>query len=123
MKCIRVHQQRVKRVSPLIVRKKLEMSCVMIRVCLLEISYNLDYDITIMTRIDLTPTLFGSLGETYYKEYCSQKGWAYTSLEQIYKNSIHNDKLEFKFGFERIIVKIPFQIQQKVFLSLSPPEC
>ena len=57
---------------------------------MLEISYNLDYDITIMPRIDLTPELFGSLGETYYKEYCVQKGWAYTSLEQIYKNLIHN---------------------------------
>jgi len=86
----------------------------------LEISYNLDYDITIMARIDLTPELFGSLGETYYKEYCAQNGWAYTSLEQIYKNSIHNDKLEFKFGFERILVKIPFPIQTEIIETAKP---
>lgn len=50
---------------------------------------------------DITPELMGTLGETYYKEYCAQRGWAYTSLEQIYKNKIQNDRLEFKFGFER----------------------
>jgi len=87
---------------------------------LLEISYNLDYDITVMARIDITPGLFGSLGETYYKEYCAQNGWAYTSLENIYKNSIHNDKLEFKFGFERILVKIPFQIQTEIIETAKP---
>ncbi len=72
-----------------------------------------------MPRIYLTPELFGSLGETYYKEYCVQKGWAYTLLEQIYKNLIHNDKLEFKFGFERILVKIPFQIQPEIIETAS----
>ena len=73
-----------------------------------------------MARIDLTSELFGSLGETYYKEYCAQKGWAYTSLEQIYKKTIHNDKLEFKFGFERILVKVPFQIQQEIIETAKP---
>ena len=64
-----------------------------------------------MTRLQITNSLKGSLGELYYKEYCYQHGWAYTSLEQIFKNPLHNNRLEFKFGFERILVKIPFEIQ------------
>ncbi len=32
----------------------------------------------------ITNKLRGSLGEIYYKEYCDQKGWAYTSLENIH---------------------------------------
>lgn len=68
----------------------------------------------------ITPELMGALGETYYKEYCAQRGWAYTSLEQIYKNKIQNDRLEFKYGFERIMVKIPSELQNEI-QSLAVP--
>ncbi len=67
-----------------------------------------------MGKIEITPRLLGELGETYYKEYCAQHGWAYTSVSQIYKNPIHDDRLEFKFGFERILVKIPPEIQKEI---------
>jgi len=71
-------------------------------------------------RIKITPELFGELGETYYKEYCRLHGWAYTSLAQIYKNPINNDRLEFKFGFKRILVNIPPEIQQEI-TEISKP--
>ncbi len=62
---------------------------------------------TCMGYLDITPSLIGSLAECYYKEYCDQKGgWAYTSLEQIH-NSFKDDKLEFKIGFQRYLIKIP----------------
>jgi hypothetical protein len=64
-----------------------------------------------MGQLDITHELMGVLGETYYKEYCAQREWAFTSLEQIYKNKIQNGRLEFKFGFERIMVKIPYEIR------------
>jgi hypothetical protein len=67
-----------------------------------------------MGYLKITPELRSALGETYYKEYCSQHGWAYTSLEQIYKNPIHKNKLEFKHGFKRMLVKIPLEIQKEV---------
>lgn len=70
--------------------------------------------------IKITPELLGELGETYYKEYCAQHGWAYTSVAQIYKNPIHNDRLEFKFGFERILVKIPSEIQKEIMEIAKP---
>lgn len=73
-----------------------------------------------MGNLNITPELLGSLGETYYKEYCAQHGWAYASLEQIYKKPIHNDRLEFKFGFERILVKIPSEIQQEIVEIAKP---
>ncbi len=73
-----------------------------------------------MANLKITPELLGALGETYYKEYCAQHGWAYVSLEQIYKNPIQNDRLEFKFGFERILVKIPSDIQQEI-INLAKP--
>ncbi len=73
-----------------------------------------------MGRIKITPELFGELGETYYKESCRLHGWAYTSLAQIYKNPINNDRLEFKFGFKRILVNIPPEIQQEI-TEISKP--
>lgn len=73
-----------------------------------------------MGRIKLTPELMGELSETYFKEYCRVRGWAYTSLAQIYRNPIKDDRLEFKFGFKRILVKIPSKIQQEIN-DLSKP--
>ena len=67
-----------------------------------------------MGYLKITLGLRSALGETYYKEYCVQNGWAYTSLEQIYKNPIHKNKLEFKHGFKRILVKIPSEIQKEI---------
>lgn len=49
-----------------------------------------------------------------------QHGWAYTSVAQIYKNPIHDDRLEFKFGYERILVKIPPEIQQEIMEVAKP---
>ena len=69
-----------------------------------------------MEHLKITPQLRSALGETYCKEYCAQHGWAYTSLEQIYKNPIHKNKLEFKHGFERILVKIPSEVQKEITL-------
>jgi hypothetical protein len=67
-----------------------------------------------MGYLKITPRLRSALGETYYKEYCVQNGWAHTSLEQIYKNPIHKNKLEFKCGVKRILVKIPLEIQKEI---------
>ncbi|MHB8547050.1 MAG: hypothetical protein ACYDAJ_09830 [Nitrosotalea sp.] len=67
-----------------------------------------------MGYLKITPELRSVLGETYCKEFCVQNGWAYTSLEQIYKNPIRKNKLEFKHGFERILVKIPSEIQKEI---------
>lgn len=67
-----------------------------------------------MGHLKITPELRSALGEIYCKEFCVQSGWAYTSLEQIYKNPIHKNKLEFKHGFKRIPVKIPSEIQKEI---------
>ncbi|MGH9923305.1 MAG: hypothetical protein ACRD38_11195 [Nitrososphaerales archaeon] len=73
-----------------------------------------------MGRIYITSGLRGSLGECYYKEYCAQKGWAYTSLEQIFKNKFKDGRLEFKLGFERILIHIPPEIKGEIE-TLSKP--
>jgi len=68
----------------------------------------------------ITNKLRGSLGEIYYKEYCDQKGWAYTSLENIY-SSINSDWIfTFKKGFHRIKVKIPKEIRDEVSMLIKP---
>lgn len=75
-----------------------------------------------MGYLDITPSLIGSLGECYYKEYCDQKGgWAYTSLEQIHKNGFADDKLEFKIGFQRFKIKIPSEIINEI-KTISQPK-
>lgn len=70
-------------------------------------------------RPKITKTLKGALGETYYKELCAQKGWAYCSLE-----AIHNCKdlgsVVFKMGFDRIRVNIPGSIRPEV-IRISKP--
>lgn len=66
-----------------------------------------------MVRPKITNTLKGSLGETYYKELCSQKGWAYCSLEVLH-NCKDLGSVVFKTGFERMRVSIPNSIRPEV---------
>lgn len=73
-----------------------------------------------MGKVEITNELKGSLGECYYKEYCAQSEWAYTSLEQIYKNKFQDGRLEFKFGFERILIRIPLEIKAEIETLARP---
>ena len=57
-----------------------------------------------MTRPKITNSLKGALGETYYKELCNQRGWAYCSLENLYGRNL--DAVWFKMGFNRLQVHI-----------------
>ena len=68
----------------------------------------------------ITNKLRGSLGEIYYKEFCDQEGWAYTSLENIYESM--NDEWEFIFkkGFDRIKITIPEGIREEVKMLIKP---
>jgi len=68
----------------------------------------------------ITNKLRGSLGEIYYKEYCDQKGWAYTSLENIYETMTPEWSFTFKKGFHRIKVTIPEDIRIEVKLLAKP---
>ncbi len=72
-----------------------------------------------MTRPKITKSLKGALGETYYKELCSQRGWAYCSLETIHGCKNLGDVV-FKMGFERFRVHIPESIRPEV-LQISEP--
>ena len=65
-----------------------------------------------MTRPRITNSLKGALGETYYKELCNQKGWAYCSLENLYGRNL--DAVWFKMGFNRLQVHIPNGIRTEV---------
>lgn len=73
-----------------------------------------------MAKPRISNKLRGSLGELYYKEYCDQKGWAYTSLENIYYSMNDDWIFTFKKGFHRIKVKIPKEIQEEVKLLVKP---
>lgn len=64
--------------------------------------------------------LRGSLGETYYKEYCDQKGWAYTSLENIHSSMNDDWVFVFKKGFHRIKVQIPKDIRDEIKWLVRP---
>ena len=64
--------------------------------------------------------LKGSLGELYYKEYCDQGGWAYTSLENLYSEKNSNWTFTFKKGFHRIQIKIPKEIRSEISWLVKP---
>ena len=72
-----------------------------------------------MARPKITNTLKGALGETYYKELCSQRGWAYCSLETLH-NCRNLGSVVFKMGFDRIHVDIPESIRPEVTRIARP---
>ena len=67
-----------------------------------------------MARIKITERLTGTLSQAYYKEFCDQHGYAYTSLERIHEIGIKNGVLNFKKGFNRIIIRLPDDIINEV---------
>ena len=68
----------------------------------------------------ITNKLRGSLGEIYYKEFCDQEGWAYTSLENIYESMNPEWVFTFKKGFHRIQIPIPEKIREEVKMLIKP---
>ncbi len=68
----------------------------------------------------ITNKLRGSLGEIYYKEFCDQEGWAYTSLENIYESMNSEWTFTFKKGFDRIKITIPERIREEVKMLIKP---
>ena len=72
-----------------------------------------------MARPKITNALKGALGETYYKELCSQRSWAYCSLEVIYRSK-DLDAVTFKMGFERVRVNIPESMRPEVLRIAKP---
>ncbi|GFN41547.1 MAG: hypothetical protein YK1312THETA_1350004 [Marine Group I thaumarchaeote] len=68
----------------------------------------------------ITNKLRGSLGEIYYKEFCDQQGWAYTSLENLYSSMNPDWIFTFKKGFHRIQVTIPQKIRNEISWLVKP---
>ena len=68
----------------------------------------------------ITNKLRGSLGEIYYKEFCDQQGWAYTSLENLYSSMNPDWSFTFKKGFHRIKVRIPQKIRTEISWLVKP---
>ena len=68
----------------------------------------------------ITNKLRGALGEIYYKEFCDQRGWAYTSLENIYETMNSHWLFTFKKGFSRIRIIIPPKIRDEVSRLIKP---
>lgn len=63
----------------------------------------------------------GMLGEIYCQKYLNENNYAYVSLEQIFKDKIKDDMLEFRLDPKRIQVTIPKEIQDEI-LKLSTPK-
>ena len=68
----------------------------------------------------ITNKLRGALGEIYYKEFCDQRGWAYSSLENIFETMNPHWIFTFKKGFHRIKVLIPQKIRDEVSWLIKP---
>jgi len=68
----------------------------------------------------ITNKLRGSLGEIYYKEYCDQRGWAYISLENLYREMNSKWIFTFKKGFHRIQVNIPKEVHSEINMLVKP---
>lgn len=75
-----------------------------------------------MVNLDITNLLRGDLGELYFKHLCLQRGFAYIRLEDIYNTFTPADILEFKYGFDRVPIKIPQQVVSEVRRICKPLE-
>ena len=71
-----------------------------------------------MVNPEITNSLKGALGQTYYKELCSQRGWAYCSLEDLHERNL--ESVLFKKGFDRLRVCIPKEIRSEVSRIATP---
>lgn len=67
-----------------------------------------------MTRIEVSNELRGDLGELYFKHLCQQRGYGYVRLEDIFNNFGLDRLLEFKCGFDRIIVLVPEDVEDDI---------
>lgn len=56
----------------------------------------------------------GDYGELLFEHFSLQNNYGYISLEEIYKTFTPNNKLFFKFGYERIEVTIPKEIAEEI---------
>ena len=74
----------------------------------------------ISRHVTITPEFLGALGECCYKQYSNLRGYAWTSTEKIYRTPMHNDRLEFVRGFDRILVDIPLGIQKEIYKITRP---
>ena len=73
-----------------------------------------------MTKLDVTNELRGDLGELYFKHLCQRSGYAYLRLEDIYNNLTPKSVLEFKLGFDRILIELPEEISDEVWRVCQP---
>jgi len=63
--------------------------------------------------------LQGLLGEFYAEGYFQKNGYAYSTSEQIHKSK-NREQIEFMFGYRRILVNIPKEIQQEIKYLCTP---
>lgn len=64
--------------------------------------------------METTKKLQGDYGEFVFEHFCLEKEYAYIGLEEIYNNLRPNNKLRFRFGYDRIEVAIPDEIVEEV---------
>ena len=61
--------------------------------------------------MEITSSLRNSLAELYFKEECSQKGWAFASLKEIYNGGFSDDNvLSFQIGDRSVRIRIMPQL-------------
>jgi len=70
--------------------------------------------------LNITNRFLGMLGECYCREYLNQHEYAHINTEQIFKDKIIDNLLEFHFKSIRVLVTIPKEIQSEI-LKLSTP--
>ena len=67
-----------------------------------------------MGKLKTNRKLQGDYGEIIFEHFSEQNNYAYISLEDIYNTLTPNNKLSFKFGYERIEVTLPEEIVNEV---------
>ena len=54
------------------------------------------------------------MGELYFKHLCEKNDYAYIRLEEIYRTLTPRSVLQFKYGFDRVPIKIPSEILEEL---------
>jgi len=71
-------------------------------------------------KLGITNLFRGDLGELIYEHYSINQKYAYLKTEEVYKSFTLDDKLTFRYGWERINVKVPRVVEEEIRKFAKP---
>lgn len=73
-----------------------------------------------MAQVLKSPKLKGDFGELIFEHFSQKNEYAYISLEEIYNTLTPRNELVFRYGYKRILVRVPDELVEEIRLLCRP---